>query len=473
MQEIKSAGRALSQQRAEKIAEMFRAIANLLIETGAADVDSLKEILDGMVLKDVAVAAPLEAGQLEEALEENWEMGLYSLLDAFRCKFYKLFEDFDRDLRSPLLESLIEELSVALTNHGNNYPEDPSPIQASAAKIPFQIKTSKRVDGKFLFDGVLARIDEVSEGIPAVGTGQPLFLPLAAAEKIVEQVKASPGMFPIDADATLSRHADENIIGVIVDARIEGQDLAVSGHLFAKNVPAQINQIIRSRKPLGMSMNAMVSGYQTDMGDRTVFYLQNVDLQGANVLYADKATYTQTRFTPVAASNQTVKDNKMELEEKLARLEQMFAESQQNFTTQLAASKAENLALQAKFEVIEAEKRQQEQMQQAQLAAAAKEAEVKGLEERIAERIEASIPSIVQKMINPRLQVQSRISSTPLVQVAAQAQPEETNPVLAEIEQIDNELRVLRASNACGTVGAIGLAERKRNLQMQLAQGVM
>lgn len=417
MQAIKSAGRALSKQRAEKIAEMFRAIANLLIETGAADVSSLKGILDQMVFEEMVQG------------------------------------------ESP----------------------DSAPIQASSAQIPFKVETLKTARIKtalgykkgITFRGVLARIDEVSEGIPAIGTGQPLFLPLFSAEKIVEQVQASPGMFPIDADISLSKHADENIIGVITNAGIEGQDLVVSGHLFADNVPSQINQIIRSRRPLGMSMNAMVSGYQTEMDDRPVFYLQNVDLIGANVLFADKATYQRTRFTPVAASNQNiVKEDIMDpLEEKLARLEQMLSASQENFTTQLAASQAENLALKSRLEAIEAEKHQQELDRKLQLAAAAKEAEITALEERIANKVGASLEALVSKAINPRRQVQSLISTTPLVQVAAQA--EETNPLLAEIEQIDSRLQVLRATNSCGTVGAIALAEKKRNLQMQLAQGVV
>jgi hypothetical protein len=480
---IKSAGKALSRQRANQISEVFKAIANLLIETGSADVLALKEILDSLNLD--AVAEPMEsgqveAGQLENVLEDNWERSLWNLLDSFRHKFCNLFDSFTPELRQPLVGSLISELAIALTSHAQGYPEETHPIQASVAVIPFEIKPVKRVRVQTAegykrgvsFIGVLARIDEVSEGIPAVGTGQPLFLPLATAQKVVAQVKASPGMFPIDADISLSRHADENIIGTITDAQVAGQDLTVSGYLFHKNVPNQVNQILKVRNPLGMSMNAMVSGYQVEMEDQTVFYLQDVDLQGANVLFADRATYKQTRFTPIAANqsqprrtpvaaNKLIEETSMDpLEEKLEKLEQLLLASQQDFVTQLAASQAENESLKARMEAIEAEKLQKEQQQQAQLVAAAEESKAQALVEKVT--------AGVLDAINPRRQVPSMTSSSPLIPVAAQGQQVEADPILKEIELIDMQLRILQANDSMGNVGAIALIERKRQLQLQL-----
>lgn len=547
---LQSAGKPISQQRATQIQSVFKTIAGLLIESNSATVDSLKILLDEMImatpseevesLMEIAAkpkyksyvqsvdtpqySGKVTAGTFDSAFIDGWQETLEELLNCFKWKFSDAvnphsywYPTLEKPTK-PTPESFIQELTESLNLLLSQFPKDttesmdmeemmepieakaqePIAVKASAMTMPFvTVRANKKMQSgnRMLFEGVLARIDEVSEGIPAVGTGHPLFLPLATAEKIVAQVNASHSL-PIDADPSLSKHNDSGIVGVITKAFIKGQNLVVTGHLFPYNVPNMVRLLKQNGSKLGMSMNALVSGKPEIKAGQNVFLLEDVDLQGANVLFANKATYQQSRFTPVAASvnskaatpiaaaniktlpKKYMEDNIIspEMETLQAQLKQLL-DLQSNTATQLQASQQINQDLANRLALIEKERAEAIAKEQLQLAASAKAQEEKATAEFIQAQIQAGLKEFQSGLlnaINPKRAV-SQFSTTPLVPLAAEsavAAPVQVHPLKAEYDQLSAHAKALEVSGATG-VNRIGVINKLREVKIKAEmQGV-
>jgi hypothetical protein len=559
MASIKAAGKPISQQRAIQIQSIFKTIAGLLIESNSATVDSLKMLLDemvGIVTEDDTIAAAVAsqpsyksfsntvdtpqysgkvmAGSFDDAFFYGWQETLEKVISLFKWKFSDAVNPRTNyypqnpplpGQTNPTPESYIKELTDALTLLLSKFPKDMNgeldpeemmetfdgeeleasskvAVKASALTLPFiNIKANRKLQSgnRMLFEGVLARIDEVSEGIPAVGTGQPLYLPLATAEKIVTQVNASHSL-PIDADPSLSKHNDSGIVGVITNATIRGQNLVVTGHLFPFNVPNMVKLLKQNGNRLGMSMNALVSGKTAVQAGKNVFLLEDVDLQGANVLFAEKATYQQSRFTPVAASSRkavtpnpnavipvaasSIKSypkNNMEdiisndaIDTLQVQLKQL-ADIQTATMTQLQASQQLNQDLANRLGALEKERADALAKEQLQLAASAKAAEEKATQEFITAQIKAGLQEFqsgVLNAINPRRAV-SQFSATPLVPLAAEsAVATQIHPLKAEYDELSAVAKSLEVGGVTGS-NRIGVLNKLRDIKIKAeAQGV-
>lgn len=499
---------------------------------------------------------------LEQGLDQGWEGALYNLTHAFCDQFDDLHDTYSEPQRGVLAQQLIDEYAKTLKTLSESHPaklspeamaadndsysspvmaeatsvqpdktETPVEIKASAMALPMSIKASKKVQSgnRIIFEGVLARINEASEGVPSVGTGLPLYLPMDTAHKIVAQVKEVKSL-PIDTDDSLSKHNDESIVGVITDALIQGQNLVVKGHLFPFNVPKKVRLLMNNRAALGMSMNAMVKGSQDTVGGKNVFVLRDVDLQGANVLLAQKATYQQSKFTPLAAASppprgeaiavaasqaNTDTNNESQpyrktiimeelldsLQTQLKQVQETSVEATTQLSVQLAASQKINEELVNRLAVLEADRKAKEEAEEAQRIAAAKLEKEKEVEELITSKVQAGIQAlqeglskenqsiediIAQKIeaglkqfrkdvvstLNPNRQVR-QFEGTPLVQVAAEAAaPVQVHPLKAEYDALQLQAKALENSGATGA-NRIILSQKITMLKAQAAtQGV-
>lgn len=552
---LQSAGKPISQQRATQIQSIFKTIAELLIESNSATVESLKILLDEMVtvvtsedetLTGIVASMPkyksyaqsvetpqysgkVTAGSFDDAFYYGWQETLEKVLETFKWKFSESVSPNGywyptvAEPTKPTPDSYLKELSNALALLLSQFPKDmmgnfdseemmepieassQTQVKASALTMPFvTVRANRKMQSgnRMLFEGILARIDEASEGIPAVGTGQPLFLPLTTAEKIVAQVNASHSL-PIDADPSLSKHNDSGIVGVITNAAIKGQNLVVTGHLFPFNVPNMVKLLKHNGNRLGMSMNALVSGKTSVQAGKNVFLLEDVDLQGANVLFADKATYQQSRFTPMAASASRAgsTDSKVatpiaassinnpspkkymedttlspEMEVLQAQLKQLL-DIQANTATQLQASQQINQDLANRLALIEKERADVMAKEQLQLAASAKAQKEKATQDFIQSQIKAGFQEIQSGLlnaINPRRAV-SQFSATPLVPLAAEsavAAPVQIHPLKAEHDKLCELSKALEVSGATG-VNRIGVINKLREVKIKAEmQGV-
>jgi hypothetical protein len=164
------------------------------------------------------------------------------------------------------------------------------------------INASKQEEGnRHPISGVLFRIDEISEGIPAVGPGLPLYIPYEVAASTLNKVAG----LPLDAHDSLSEHANEEITGVIQSAHIggaDGKDYNIDAYLWPWSKSAKVQAIRNNSDRLGMSMNAFGRGQEAEIDGRKVFKLSSLNLLGANILYSNKATYQKTKIAASSAN---------------------------------------------------------------------------------------------------------------------------------------------------------------------------
>jgi hypothetical protein len=351
--------------------------------------------------------------------------------------------------------------------------------------------------------GVLFRIDEPSEAPPSVGTGKPLYVPRKVAEALLGKVNN----LPLDADDSLSRHANEKIVGVMVKASIEGNDFIVEGHLWPWNNRAKVSLISANSRDLGMSMNAYAKGRNETVDGIGVFWIDELELLGANILFHEKATYKKTRFaaeaTPeqegetvaIAASSDKVLDdeNFEDNEETHEAIEAEADNSDETYDSQTEEMDNHNIQLQLeaisrlltdtvgkigdemaeiKAAIGETDNRVnsllEEKTVEAQRIAASQQ------EESEKSKQQALIDSITQAVIssiNPSRQPQ-RITSTPIAASggakapAADALPRDVVELLCERSKLDAQIQA--SENDLTT--QLALVDRKRDLNVHLAQ---
>lgn len=176
------------------------------------------------------------------------------------------------------------------------------PTQIQARGTPMAVNRKE-------FEGVLFRIDEPSESAPSIGPGYPLYITREVAESVVNSCSG----LPLDADASLARHANEEITGVIMAARIEGNDFIVKGYLYDWSRGEKVAAIAANKNDLGMSMNASAVGHEAEVGNTKVFWIDSLQLMGANILFSDRATYQQTRV--LSAGSSETETEEFDLEE--------------------------------------------------------------------------------------------------------------------------------------------------------------
>ena len=209
---------------------------------------------------------------------------------------------------SPDSISLEQLLDVSIAQEENIQAAEEQlviPLLQEEGTVTLQIEAKARFDtsatNERVVEGILFKIDTPSEAIPNVGPGLPLYIPRRVAlEALAGLDLARPK--PLDAHNSLSQHASTEIVGAMTSARIDGNDFWVTGVLWDYNQPQKVEAISASQDHLGMSVNATAEGHPTEIDGRSVWQIDRLRILGANILFAEKATFKKTRTTVMASS---------------------------------------------------------------------------------------------------------------------------------------------------------------------------
>jgi hypothetical protein len=148
------------------------------------------------------------------------------------------------------------------------------------------------------FSGVLTRLDQPSDKAPHGSKGRRVIMRASAAEA---GLKTLMGM-GVNYMTCQSGHDVTKKVGVITGADIVGDAVQVSGILYAKDFPSEVAAIQASKDDLGFSweVSAAFDDPAADPLDitRCIF-------TGAAILRKDKAAYTNTSLSAMAAASET------------------------------------------------------------------------------------------------------------------------------------------------------------------------
>lgn len=328
------------------------------------DIEQLGEQIEERIEDLSAEGSPnaIEAGQVGEEIKSHaWHTSVVSALDTFRMRFLGLFQmpesQIDRYYgtqkdRSAIAQEILNDLNDFLEKEIESFPgfneEAGMPPHVLSMRDPFMyasaatetdesrnsvteevikaegkpkelelefkcevheieaaaVKSPRALANCLPIEGVLFFIDEPSECAPSKGSTLPLYVPRHVAELAAEAINASGGL-PLDADDTLSCHANNHIVGVMTSARVEGNQFLVKGHLFPWSQGEKVQLIAANQEILGMSMNAHAVTRPAIVGGTRVSHIDSLDILGANLLYAERATYqkTQARIAAEAAKD--------------------------------------------------------------------------------------------------------------------------------------------------------------------------
>lgn len=502
--EISAIGRSLSEANTSRIRQIHKISKEMLNEAGAipfaevipmaaaAQADSpsrLREAVWGQSLN--AAVRWLDSALLECAFVKGGRgEDVGKVLSAFSSEVKNLFEacpfkppqgavpislEKEPDGRVAIgcsmeLECPVEELAEV-------------EVQAGANRHPVR--------------GVLFRVDEPSESAPSIGTGKPLFIPRAVAERIVGHVKN----LPLDADDSLGKHANDKIVGVMVKAEIVGNDFIVEGHLWPWNNRAKVGLISANNGQLGMSMNAYAKGRNEVVNGVETFWIEELDLLGANILFRDRATFRKTHFAAEAKageqeqvtiaagaistevldaenesdgvveteassnspySSDSIQQNEMDNQTILLQLEaisRMLTETVGNLGEEISEIRSEVRDGEERMERILAKERAEME----QIEASRRQTESEQQKQQTVQEIVAAVTAAINPSGQPR-----RITSTPIAAGGATPNGQATFP--KEVVELMCERARLDAQIQSADIQAqIALTDRKRDLNAQLA----
>jgi hypothetical protein len=298
-----------------------------------------QEFRFGIPMMMAAREAEVQAGRFTDSLERRtWSSRLDTTIDIFKSYFGDLIRFPDAAIennynvkdRPAAVAKILKELKTALTDIIESFPivlracndadRGKEEMMQLAAKEDNGEQVILEVVGLQLsaqdpsklnrrpMEGMLFPIDSPSEATPAVGPGLPLFVPRNVAMDLVSRVSG----LPLDAHDSLAKHANKQIVGVINAASIEGNEFRVNGYLYDWSNPEMVSLIAANKASLGMSMNAMAKGSPRDVNGRKVFYVESLQLMGANILKSNKATFTGTNLISAAG---IIKENDENAEE--------------------------------------------------------------------------------------------------------------------------------------------------------------
>jgi len=340
---IESAGKVLSQSNADKLLQSYIQLGQVLSVAGVLrlkDIEGLEELLEdpeGEEEKEIT-AASLESDVKRVTWREKLRKTAMYFVQRF-CQVYEIpdalfSKKYPDKTRAEIAQELFADLTLLVKELMQSAPDPSSDLDEFPSMMsPMMSYRNDYTDGymglskgeeiselnivfdcpaqeesviveaassnKFPVKGILFRIDEPSEAAPSVGPNLPLYISLEVAKTILPQIQG----LPLDADDSLSKHANKEIAGVLQAGEIDNQDFIVHGHLFPFNQAEKVQAISDAKEKLGMSMNAKASGLETIINGKKVFAVKNIELLGANILFSDKATYRKTKL--IAASSTT------------------------------------------------------------------------------------------------------------------------------------------------------------------------
>jgi hypothetical protein len=545
MHNIELAGKVLSQSNSDRLKAAFVEIGKTLIAAGAISTSDLSNLFEG-VAENLEGESTLEAGAAM-SLRERYKREI--VFSNFRHLLSHLEFICSRLLRNPqntadrvgtivadfkdTFNEILKEASaldpipddLEMMHRDGLYcakTEDPSELSASqlvesASQLvdvelhfgledPLILEKAIEINSDEFVEtveaaspnqnvtplkGVLFKIGEPSESAPSKGSDYPLLIPMNVAEKAMEFVNAAKGL-PLDADDSLSKHANEDIIGIMTSAEIDASDFVVKGHLFPWNRKDKVDAIALNQDNLGMSLNGKASGKIVEMNGSKVFELSKLEILGANILLKNRATYQKTRIYPlgeIAASapneleNQStegVKPN-MELERAIGELQKTLGEIRADSARESEAAKAriqqltETVSAQQQLlQTIQAERDQSIAAAQSQTLAAQKAQEhqelIAAIGTAVQSQVQAQVGSLKEEIIdsiNPK-RVPPRQTGS-LVNITASGQEnQQSNAVRDRLLVLSGELKALGEDQATNP-RRIALLDEAHRLNQQLS----
>ncbi len=146
------------------------------------------------------------------------------------------------------------------------------------------------------FSGVLTRVDEPSDRAPGGSGGKRVIITRAAAERALGSLV---GM-GINAarDGRMAGHDATHKIGVISTANLVGNEIHISGHLYAADFPAEVASIRAGQGQLGFSYECQDIQVENQFSDPMV--ITACTFTGASILLRTAAAYTTTSLAAAA-----------------------------------------------------------------------------------------------------------------------------------------------------------------------------
>ncbi|TXD58872.1 hypothetical protein FUT88_13425 [Ralstonia sp. TCR112] len=186
------------------------------------------------------------------------------------------------------------------------------------------------------FSGILTRIDEPSDAPPNGSTGKRTYIPRDVAERAIPSLL---GM-AIDYTEDFDGHDKKAKIGVITEARVEGNAIGIAGFLYASDFPEECARIKAEKNRLGFSYEclAAISDQSADP-----WVVEHCVFTGAAVLYKHLAAYTTTSLA--AQAEQELEMTKEELLAALAEANKPLAAAVETLTGKVAELEAKGASL--------------------------------------------------------------------------------------------------------------------------------
>ena len=167
-------------------------------------------------------------------------------------------------------------------------------IHGSAVALDVQAAVAAHPN-KMPFNGVLTRVDVPSDSAPNGSSGKRVQVTRLAAERALPTLI---GM-GVNFGATMVAHSLKSVVGIIEAASLEGNDIRISGYVFAKNFPGEASTIKAQQHKLGFSYELDVLDIESSTADPMV--ITDCVFTGAAILLRDKAAYLNTSLAASAA----------------------------------------------------------------------------------------------------------------------------------------------------------------------------
>src|ERR1700722_2838470 len=160
-------------------------------------------------------------------------------------------------------------------------------LEAMAVKFPHVDGHPNRVP----FEGVLTVVNAASDKAPAGARGHRVMLTHAAAEAALPSLL---GM-AVDYRPGWDGHDARRKIGLLTEADLIGQRLAVRGYIYARDFP-EVAKAINAHSPETMGMSYELADARVEDLRAEIWKLTRVTFTGAAILLREKAAYRATSF---------------------------------------------------------------------------------------------------------------------------------------------------------------------------------
>ncbi|MHA2642825.1 MAG: hypothetical protein V2G41_09280 [bacterium JZ-2024 1] len=223
------------------------------------------------------------------------------------------------------------------TTTGTLAASDPS-TSFRAMSISFSPSTDRR-DNRRPFAAVLLKVDQSSDAPPEGADGKRILIPRHVAQKALPDLI---GM-PVNADPTLSMHNQTFNIGIVTDARINGDDLVIEGYLFDRNLPELVSRIAQAKDDLGCSFEADVVINEVTLDGEPIQMVTHFSPIGLSILLKETAAYKSSKILYAHATPKK-EDREMtdELKQLLDNLREQISAQLNDITTRLSALEAKH-----------------------------------------------------------------------------------------------------------------------------------